>query len=105
MLIKGSRQKLRFGRIQYFESNVHKILAIAEQDQVEFYLKMDELEERLPSDVFLRCHQSYIVNRSYVWRLSAEELVLLNQKRIPVSRWYMKEVQKMLQERSRENVR
>lgn len=100
VVIQGSRQRLRLGRIQFFESNVRKIVAVMETERVEFYQKMNELEKQLPPHTFIRCHQSYLVNRSYVWGMSAKKLLLLNQKRIPVSRRYMKDVQKMVQGRS-----
>lgn len=96
--IQGSQQKLRLGQIQFFESNVRKILAVMEKERIEFYQKMNELEKLLPSCDFMRCHQSYIVNRKYVLSLSSEELVLINQRRIPVSRRYMKNVQNMMKE-------
>lgn len=59
-----------------------------ERETVEFYKKMEELLQEIEQKGFFRCHQSYIVNRNYVQGLSASEIVLLNKKRIPVSRRY-----------------
>ncbi|MBS6194159.1 MAG: response regulator transcription factor [Clostridiales bacterium] len=100
--IQGNSRKLRLSKISFFESNVRKIVAVMERESVEFYQKMNELEQKLPEGEFLRCHQSYIVNRSYILGMAGEEIVLLNQKKIPVSRRYMKDVCEFFEERGEE---
>lgn len=95
--IQGCQQRLRLGKIQFFESQVRKILAVMGSETVEFYYKMDELDSELRGKGFFRCHQSYIVNQSYILGWSGGELQLFNRKKIPVSRKYTKEVRRIVQ--------
>lgn len=47
---------------------------------------MKKVEEILSNDVFIKTHQSYLVNKNYVTKLSKEGYLILNTKtRIPVS--------------------
>ncbi|MGL5692575.1 MAG: LytR/AlgR family response regulator transcription factor, partial [Peptostreptococcaceae bacterium] len=48
--------------------------------------KISEMEEILPSEYFVRCHRSYIVNIKYIKLITKNEVVLENGTRIPISR-------------------
>lgn len=95
--IQGCRQRLRLGKISFFESRVRKVIAVMDNETIEFYHKMNDLEEELSQKGFLRCHQSYIVNCSYVIGMEYGELLLINKKRIPVSRRYSQVVRETLE--------
>lgn len=41
-----------------------------------FYGKLNEIEKRIPENVFLRIHKSYLVNKNYVKEFTYEELYL-----------------------------
>lgn len=96
--VSGCRYRIRLQNIVFFESSGRKVTAVMENESLEFYQKMNELQELLPAGDFFRCHQSYIVRKDAVRGLTSTELLLHNQKRIPVSRRYMSEVQKLLGE-------
>lgn len=49
------------------------------------YKKMRELEAELEEAHFLRCHSSYLVNRSFVKRVGKLELELMNGEKLPIS--------------------
>lgn len=90
--IRGYSQKIQLQRVMFFESRERKISAVLADEEVIFYEKMNELYERLLDTSFLRCHQSYIVNTDYISTVTASAILLLNKKKIPVSKRYSKEV-------------
>lgn len=98
IFIQGCQQRLRLGKVLYFESQARKIMAVMLDETVEFYQKMDELWEKIQKRGFLRCHQSYIVNKDYVTGMISGELQLFNRKTLPVSRAYAKQVREALLE-------
>jgi DNA-binding LytR/AlgR family response regulator len=53
--------------------------------QVTGVYKLDEIEEQL-EEGFIRCHQSYLVNADRVKCVTAKEVILHNDKAIPISR-------------------
>lgn len=90
--IRGCSQKIQLQRVMFFESRERKISAVLVDEEVIFYEKMNELYERLLDTSFLRCHQSYIVNTDYISTVTASGILLINKKKIPVSKRYSKEV-------------
>lgn len=85
--IRGCEKKIAIDKILYFESDIRKIRVYLSGEAIEFYGKMDELEELLQERGFLRCHQSYLVNTRYVRSIRRNEIELEDVK-IPVSRKY-----------------
>jgi two-component system response regulator AgrA len=67
-----------------------------------FYDTLDQLEERL-ADRFLRCHRSYLVNKSKVNKVYlSQNLLLLNSgEEIPLSRSYKPVVKQFMMEQKR----
>lgn len=98
--IQGCQQRIRLGRVLFFESRARKIAAVMLEDTMEFYQKMDELWGQIKEQGFLRCHQSYIVNRSYITGMVSGELQIVNKKLLPVSRRYAQQVREVVLERT-----
>ncbi len=92
--VKGYEHKIALERIRYFESNVRKIRIYLENEEIEFYGKLDELEELLGGKGFIRCHQSYLVNQKYITAISRNG-INLSHLQIPVSRKYWDILRKM----------
>lgn len=84
--------QLPLHQIYYLESQRRKIIAHMWEDSVEFYDKLDHLQELLSDSGFLRCHQSFLVNRLHLRQLEGSWLVLSDQTRLPVSRTYLKQL-------------
>lgn len=80
-------------RIQYFENKLHKVSIIMDDEEIIIVsLKLSQIQEMLKADpVFLRCHQSYIVNLDYVQKMEDACFCMYNEKLIPISRNYYKE--------------
>lgn len=87
--IRGSLYKINLKKVMYFESTGRKIRAVGKEENMEFYQKMDHLEEQLEKDGFLRIHQSYIVNMLYVSFANASVIMLTGGIQLPVSKRYV----------------
>ena len=61
-----------------------------------FYGRLDPLEQALAGAGFLRCHQSYLVNRRHIRRLEGNRLSLANGMELPVSRTYLRGLREAL---------
>ncbi len=85
----GQIEAIPYGKITYINSNNH-ILEIHLKDGTvrRCNLKLDDVESLLDSEVFFRCHQSFIVNLYCVDRLSGADFIL-GDKPIPISRRYL----------------
>jgi len=85
---RGQNTILRHADIMYISSSNH-VLHFHMQDGLEYtsYDKLDELEIRLASELFVRCHKSFIVNLLYVNKLTREGFYIDNTL-IPISRSY-----------------
>ena len=59
------------------------------------YQSLKALEKSLPTDVFMRVHRSYIINRFNVTALKGKDLILDTIK-IPVSTSYYEKVKEIL---------
>lgn len=79
--------KILIREIFYFESNRRKVKIVTEKETFEFYGKLNDVEKSLKrgKEVFLRAHQSFLVNYKYVAGLGYDFLVLNNGKRISIS--------------------
>lgn len=67
MLLKvpGGHRRINAADILYAESDGRKVILHMKQENLEFYEKMEELEQRL-GEGFYRCHRGYLVSLSEV---------------------------------------
>ncbi|MDR0880213.1 MAG: LytTR family transcriptional regulator DNA-binding domain-containing protein [Clostridioides sp.] len=72
-------------------TNIH----LVNGEQIDTKRTIDYVFGFLP-DIFLRCHKSTIVNRSYVRALRRNELFLFNGQEVSVSRSYIDEIRRVL---------
>lgn len=74
-------------KILYFESHRRKIYVVTEEETLEFYGKLSEVEEELKQGkmVFLRVHQSFLVNYRHIEGLAYDYLIMDSGKRISIS--------------------
>lgn len=87
--VKEGKTRIPYRQIYYFEARDKKLYVRLQNRELAFYGTIEELEEKLPA-VFLRCHRSFLVNRSYVEkiRLSQNEIILSHGISVPLSRSY-----------------
>ena len=88
-------QHVQLDKILYIQSlgNYVKIFMDKKNHLVQVTTK--ELEDILPKNIFLRIHKSFIVNRSYVTRITDEE-ILLGETTLPIGKTFKKYVKETL---------
>lgn len=95
---KGRAGKIPYGNILYISSRGHTLFISCRDGTVQECIgKLSELELKICSDVFCRCHQSFLVNLYQVESLRGKELII-NGSRIPISRRYYEQVKSRYQE-------
>ncbi len=92
--IQGSIQRVPLSEIRYIESNRRKILLHTKKQVIEFYEKMESMEELLHDKGFIRCHQSYMVQKRYVTAFGRSG-IQIQDIQIPVSRRYYDELKQI----------
>ncbi|MBE6036285.1 MAG: response regulator transcription factor [Clostridiales bacterium] len=85
-------RRIPFEEIIYVETAGRKAIIHTDGENFTFAGRLAELENELPADRFLRCHQSYILNFSYVFEIHRYEAVLTDHTVIPISRTYWEKV-------------
>ena len=70
----GASVNILLDTVVYFEQQQHviEIHTVSGVIKTSQGIKMNELEKRLPSPPFLRCHRSYLVNLDYIQRADRE---------------------------------
>lgn len=91
--------RIALKQVCYFVSDRRKIRAVLEADHepIEFYMKMDELEEYLSPCEFLRCHQSFLININKIQSWDGSGICFAGQEKIPISRRYRRPVKEILE--------
>lgn len=76
--------------IAYIESSNKIVLFHLENgDTLQCYSKLDEIEEELIQQYFIRCHKSFIVNASFISEMG-ENYFYIGQDKINISKRYLK---------------
>lgn len=83
--------------IMYFMSMDKKILIVKRDGQEEFYGKLKDVAEKLPSG-FLMIHQSYVVHQEYVSEYAYESVKMMNGDILSISKPYRKEVRSKIKQ-------
>lgn len=91
--------KICLEEILYIESKRDYILIKTKNKEVTTYQTITYMEERLPSDRFLRIHRSFIINLKKIESWSNNEIELA-ETTIPIGRTYKREALKKLGESS-----
>lgn len=90
--------RVRIEDIMYVESNARGIEVYIKGESYKTYTyRINDIISKISHIDFMRCHNSYIVNKNYVKRVSSNELIMYDGKSIPVSRRYHKEIFEVLE--------
>lgn len=93
---ENAYQVVSLDQISYCEVSGRKVyLHIKNGDIVDFYCKLEELEQCVDSR-FFKCHRSYLVNLDYVKGLKEGLVILSDGGQIPVSRLRKQEITQAL---------
>lgn len=82
---KGKIYKIPYGDILYLQSERRKINVITVKGIKEYYGKLSEAEMRLPSNIFLKIHKSYIINTRFVEEYAYERITMVDGSVLNVS--------------------
>ena len=95
-MVQGARETVSYAldTILYIEGEgkIQNLHIVNQKDPVQLRRSMQELEEVLDPQGFLRIHKGYLVNYKYIRRLEDTEAVLTNGERIPLSRRRVQEI-------------
>ena len=99
ILLETKQQMHRISNksIVYIESRAHYLdihTLNIENGTITIRMKIGEILKDLPSDMFVQCHQSYIINLLYVQRLTRTRVTLINNQEAPMSLKYRDAVYK-----------
>lgn len=86
--VERSKYQIPYDEIIYFEGRGRKVCLHTKDEEYEFYSKISNVYDELDENIFLRVHNSYIVNMDYIRSIEKLEVILLNGISIPVSRSY-----------------
>lgn len=83
---QGARlSRIPLSGIQFVEVLDRKVYLHTAGDVLDFYGKLNDLEQELPSQ-FFRCHRSFIVNFAQVCRYDHTSITLKNGEAVPVAK-------------------
>lgn len=97
-VIHGDFVCFRAEEILYLERHLRKTTVHTLTGTCEVYDKLEELLDRLPKPLFIRCHNSYLVSLGHVSRMTQTEFQLDNGVEVPISRRYYSGVKKQFLE-------
>ncbi len=105
IMLNGKKTKIINKDVLYFEKEANYINIYMENQEVERpRMTLKELEEIIDMNLYLRCHNGFIVNRSKIKSISTKEIKLLGvDTKIPVGRGYKNEVVEFLKGCNSEN--
>ncbi len=89
MLIKDGRElvKVHYKEIRYIKGQKDYVMFVTNKKKVMSLMNLRDLERELPDNVFIRIHQSYIINVEHIESISNDK-VLLASEYLPVSQSY-----------------
>lgn len=90
---REGERRLTLHQIVYVESKLHRLYFHLEDGQIRtMYGILNEWEEKMCNDDFLRIHQSYLVNMHYIRQISGYEVYLENDIKLTVPRTRYRQV-------------
>lgn len=88
---KGKDLVIREEEIMYIERNGRTTRIHCKKETIDITEKLSELEKKLNPIIFVRCHNSFIVNFMAVREFTRTDFVLNNENIIPISRYKLNE--------------
>ncbi len=82
----GNTRNINADDIYFIESNDHKVSIFMEDERVECYGKIGDLEKELKPD-FFRIHKGYLVNMNFIERYNRTDVFMKNGDMLSVSKY------------------
>ncbi len=94
----GHPETVAYSNILFISSNGHNAGITCKDGRVRpIFAKLDDIEPLLDGKVFMRCHQSFLVNLYQVDNLSGTDLLVAGHT-VPISRKYYADIKRRYQE-------
>ena len=84
--------KVHYDDIIYLESRGRDTYVVTKTESITVHAKFSDMENKLPSDRFCRCHRSYIINMSEVKDIARYRFLTKGGVEIPISQLQYAEV-------------
>lgn len=96
----GEYRNIDFDQILYIEGMKDYVLIHleSETEPIVTHMTMKAIEEKLPSDMFMRVHRSYIVALDKITAIDSCEDILIDRISVPVSDSYRKDIERYVKE-------
>lgn len=96
----GEYRNIDFDQILYVEGMKDYVLIHleSETEPIVAHMTMKAIEEKLPSDMFMRVHRSYIVALDKITAIDSCEEILIDRTSVPVSDSYRKDIERYVKE-------
>ena len=97
MLVESKQQVFRmsYKSVLYIESRAHYLdihFSDYGKERLSVRRKLIDLMKDLPSDMFIQCHRSFVINLSYVQRVTRSQICMVDGTEIPMSIKYREKV-------------
>ena len=89
---KESVTQIRIDEIYYLEIEGHHMQVHTEKEKYRKYGTLNKELEVLSSFRFMKCNQSYVVSLNKIKSISHNEITMINNERIPMSRKYAPQI-------------
>lgn len=93
--INGKRERIFLNEVFYISAEGRKVLFHRRDEETAAYAKLSDLEETLRESGFIRCHQSFLINKKYVQSHSRTMITVAGED-IPISRRYIESVREAM---------
>ena len=84
--VNGTSYHVPGDEVLYLERRMRKTVIVTKEKEYAVSASPSQLIEQVNEGEFIQCHQSYWVNRRYIYGISAHELQLRDGNRLPLSR-------------------
>lgn len=83
----SSYNKVDLSKVEAFVNSGRKITTVSQGEEVSFYKKVDEIEENpVIKKLFIRTHQSFLVNMKHIKLFDSEKVVLTSGYEVPIAK-------------------
>lgn len=90
--------QVKYKEILYFQSNGRVIYVVTEKGTGSFYGKLSQVAEKVPRELFLRIHKSYLINHTHVRRFAYDWVEMVNGDTLGISKANRVEIRRMIRE-------
>ena len=85
-------EKINLADVLFVEAMANYVIIHTSQRHYVTYLTLKGIEEKLPPNDFVRIHKSYLVSVAAIQSVDRDEVKLIQQNRLPISKHYKAEV-------------